>query len=526
MEDLAIQLDEIERQISQDANSAQTRLDSLYEANPQLFTTPENHARHILLDTYCKFRNNLEGKNDSLISIAETYYQQHGTPRQKMLCHLLHGVILDNAYKNGQAMSHFQTAISEGTGTNEHFLLGQTYSQMCDFCHSVEDYDCLKYAKAALHHYQLHGDPLYIEDARYFVAQSYLDKKLYDSCYHYIMEDLPNAAQHADTFILSKNTRLLAKCELYLGMYDSAMVHAKSVRSRYKTPLNYEDYGNLAQACAKLGLRSEASQYLDSAQILFSTLSYQRLYNYQSQARAYHDLGDDVKAYKSYNLYQALRDTIAENWTNTKVAAVQRDFVLLQLEKNKAEQTVKHNRMTGLLAILLIVMTGLCYHIHRNRLTRKHLEEINQLQNIKQELLTKELITRQENEQLLLEKVRQTELNKQHAIFCIKQTEPIQHFYQALQGKSRTTEADWQELDAIFHKLMPHFREVLMEKSDLNETEWRICQLQKLDFTPSEIGELVNRAPNSISSASARLFHKFHSESGGAKDWLEYIHSI
>ena len=141
-------------------------------------------------------------------------------------------------------------------------------------------------------------------------------------------------------------------------------------------------------------------------------------------------------------------------------------------------------------------------------------------------IIQQTLITRQENEQLLQEKVRQTELNKQHAIFCIKQTEPIQHFYQALQGKSRSTEADWQDLDAIFHKLMPHFREVLMEKSDLNETEWRICQLQKLDFTPSEIGELVNRAPNSISSASARLFHKFHSESGGAKDWLEYIHSI
>ena len=304
------------------------------------------------------------------------------------------------------------------------------------------------------------------------------------------------------------------------------MIHAKSVRSRYKTPLNYEDYGNLAQACAKLGFRSEAYQYLDSAQKLFSDFRHQRLYNYRSQAQAYHDLGDDVNAYNSYNLYQSLRDSVADIWTNTKVAAVQRDFVLLQLEKNKADQIVKRNKMIGYISILLIIVIGLCYHIHRNRITRKHLEKITQLQKIQQELLTKELVTRQENERLLQEKIRQTELNKQHAIFCIKQTEPIQHYYQSLQGKGRPTESDWQELDALFHKLLPHFREVLMEKADLNETEWRICQLQKLDFTTSEIGELINRAPNSISSASARLFHKTHSNTGGAKEWQDYIHSI
>ncbi|MCR5394748.1 MAG: hypothetical protein K6E86_05085, partial [Bacteroidales bacterium] len=243
-------------------------------------------------------------------------------------------------------------------------------------------------------------------------------------------------------------------------------------------------------------------------------------------ARTYHNLGDDVNAYKCYNMYLAIRDTIADSWTNKKVAAAQRDLVLRQLEKNKADQVIKRNKLMGFITILIIIVIGLCYHIHRNRITRKHLEEITQLQKRQQELLTKELASRQENERLLQEKVRQTELNKQHALFCIKQTEPIQHYYQALQGKGRPTDSDWQELDEIFHKLLPHFREVLMEKADLNETEWKICQLQKLDFTTSEIGELVNRAPNSISSASARLFHKTHSNAGGAKEWMDYIHSI
>lgn len=177
IEEMTVQLNEIEKMIPQDVDLARTKLDSLYETNRQLFTYPDIHARQILLNTYCKYRQNLEGKNDSLISVAETYFLQHGSPRQKMLCHFLHGVILNNALKNGQAMLHFQYAISEGVGTDDHFLMGQIYCHMCNFCHSVEDYDCLKYANAALNHYQEYGDSLYIEDARYFIAQSYLGKK-------------------------------------------------------------------------------------------------------------------------------------------------------------------------------------------------------------------------------------------------------------------------------------------------------------------------------------------------------------
>lgn len=526
LKELSTQLDEIEQLIPQDATLAQAKLDSLYETNTQLFTTPSFHARHILLDTYCKYRNNQEGRSDSLISIAEDYILQHGTIRQKMLCHLLHGVILNNSYNNSQAMLHFQYAASEGNGSDEHFLLGQIYSHMCDFCHTVEDYDCQKYAKAALYHYQQYGEPLYIEDAHYFVAMSYMDRKSYDSCYHYVKHNLQRATQNSDTFLLYKNTRLLAKCELHLGLYDSAIIHTNIIKSQYKEPFNYEDFGTLAQASAKIGHNSEAYQYLDSAQIMFSGFEYQRLYNYKSQAQAYHDIGDDVNAFKSYNLYQALRDTIADSWTAKKVATAQRDFVLLQLEKEKTEQTVKYYKMISLITLLFIIVIRLCYHIRRSKITRKRLEEINHLQIVKQELLTKELATRQENERLLQEQVRQIELNKQHAIFCIKQTEPIQHFNQALKGKYRIQESDWQKLDTVFQELLPNFREVLQETSKLNEIEWRICQLQKLDYTPREIGELVNRASNSISSASARLFSKTHLAAGGAREWLEYIHSI
>ena len=193
------------------------------------------------------------------------------------------------------------------------------------------------------------------------------------------------------------------------------------------------------------------------------------------------------------------------SWSKRKVMVEQRDFVAQQLIETKMRQTITFYKMVSIIALLLMLITGLCYRAYRNKLTQKHLQEINRL---------------------LDEQVRQIELNKRQAIFCIKQTEPVQHFKSVLQGKGKVINQDWQELDKIFQEMLPLFREVLMEKSELSDIEWRICQLQKLDFSSSEIGVLVNRASNTISSASARLCLKVLNREGGAREWSEYIHSI
>ena len=503
-ERLSMQLDDIEQQIPLNTNRAKVRLDSLYAATPQLFATPYNQARYILLDTYCNYRTNQEGSNDSLISVAEEYLLPNGTIRQKILCHLLHGVILDNANNNGLAMIHFQKAAIVGEGSDEHFLLGQVYCQMSRFCNSIDDYDCQKYALKALHHYSLHGNELYIEDAHYFVGLSLWKNQQYDSCWQYVKRNLERAELIVDKYIKWKNTRLLAMCELHLNQYDSAWVHIMDLREKYRLPFNYVDYNLLAQISAKMKRKSLAYQYLDSAQT-FNNYIYQRLTNYLSQAFTYHDLGEDDKAYHCYHQYQSLRDTLSGIWSDKKVMVEQRDFVAQQLTETKMRNTILKYRLTSIILVLLMFLTSLVFKFYKDKIKRRHLQEINRL---------------------LDEQVRQMELNKQQAIFCIKQTEPVQHFKAALQGEGKATPQDWQNLDNIFHELLPQFREILMENSELNEIDWKICQLQKLDFSNSEIALLVNRAPSSVSSASARLCQKVLQRDGGAAEWSKYIHSI
>ena len=91
------ELDRIHAMIQENPTGAQTALDSLYQAESEVFSSPQLQARHILLDTYCKFKKFQEGTNDSLITIAEDYLLQHGSDYEKTLRLLFHGIM---SYRN------------------------------------------------------------------------------------------------------------------------------------------------------------------------------------------------------------------------------------------------------------------------------------------------------------------------------------------------------------------------------------------------------------------------------------------
>lgn len=92
---------------------------------------------------------------------------------------------------------------------------------------------------------------------------------------------------------------------------------------------------------------------------------------------------------------------------------------------------------------------------------------------------------------------------------------------------NRGVNADqWNKLQNLFDDKFPKFEKKLRSQCNLSLTEWRIYQLQKLNFSTKEIANIVCLAPNSVSMASNRLFRKTHHTKGGAKDWVAYIKSI
>ncbi|MBP5679864.1 MAG: hypothetical protein J6X31_02295, partial [Bacteroidales bacterium] len=129
----------IEKQIRTNPEVALSSLDSLANAEKELFQKEEFHARYILLNTYANYRLDLEGKDDSLINIATQYFLAHGSAHDKLLSQLLHGGILINSEKYGEALYQLKGALNDGQITQDHLLLGQTYANLTRLCAIVLD---------------------------------------------------------------------------------------------------------------------------------------------------------------------------------------------------------------------------------------------------------------------------------------------------------------------------------------------------------------------------------------------------
>lgn len=93
-------------------------------------------------------------------------------------------------------------------------------------------------------------------------------------------------------------------------------------------------------------------------------------------------------------------------------------------------------------------------------------------------------------------------------------------------ARQEVPHVDWAGMDVLFAQRLPHFGKALRELSPLSDIEWRVCQLLKLGFSPSQIALLASRSPEAISSIRRRLYAKVFQKKGSPADWDAFIESL
>ena len=88
------------------------------------------------------------------------------------------------------------------------------------------------------------------------------------------------------------------------------------------------------------------------------------------------------------------------------------------------------------------------------------------------------------------------------------------------------SENDWEELDQIVNSAYPNFKKKLNELVSLNEQDYRICLLTKINVKPIHIAQLTAHSPEAISSSRRRLYQKYTNKKGKPQDWDEIIHLL
>ena len=85
---------------------------------------------------------------------------------------------------------------------------------------------------------------------------------------------------------------------------------------------------------------------------------------------------------------------------------------------------------------------------------------------------------------------------------------------------------DWAEIERQVRRLYPTFRNHLYSLHAFSETEYRVCLLLKLHFTPTEISTALCKDKSTVSAIRSRLYAKVFGTKGSSKAWDEFIEQI
>lgn len=483
-------LSRIEYQIMEDPKLAQYHLDSLGRAESDILSSGELQARFILLDTYCKFRCLEESSNDSLIDIADRYFSHGGSAHDQLLSKFLHGIILCNVGKYDEALLKFKEAEAVGQPCSDHFLLGQLFGQMSLLCNHLNDADFPVYAQKSLDEYEEKGDSLYILDSKVNRAIALLECQQEDESLAQLKDYLPVAEQMKDSFIIAKIYHYMGAVETKTGQFDSAFVHLKKSLD-CKVPIFRVNTYSFLSVCYGYFQQRDSALYCHQLVQTEDSSADKNSVCQMNAAYMYKYLGENDAAFDCYTKFHQIVDESQSKRLANSFSKGEHDYA----EECFSRLKRKYKTMS-LCSLYLALALFICVSI-----------------------IAFKWKCRKEDEAEPDEKMKST-------LQGMKQSTIVLRLRQLALDEKPACEADWVELDRVFEELLPSFRRKLFDQYELNDLEWHICQLQKLDFSNKEISTLICRAKNTISSVNVRLFKRKFGKMGRSAEWHEYIRHL
>lgn len=146
-------------------------------------------ARHALLSSIAADKSYIDIEDDSIISVASSYYLKHGSPEDKATSLYYHGLVNKNAGDLSSAILRFEEAQKCAEKAGNHHLLGLICRNRSEIYDALTDYPSeLVDIKSAVDNFNIAGDTLYSLYMLFNLANCYtmLDKgkdaqKTYDS---------------------------------------------------------------------------------------------------------------------------------------------------------------------------------------------------------------------------------------------------------------------------------------------------------------------------------------------------------
>ena len=542
--------------------------DSLSEAAPQRAMTlidslegesDMNKSRHMkLLLLKAKVRNKLAMpmSTDSLKYIAD-YFDKHGDSNERMLAYYILGCAYFDGKDAPMALQYFHEAAAKAdtTDSNSDFLtLHRIHAWSAEILRSQfafsdafhENSLAFKYAMKAKD--TLNAIITYEQKANIYKLKGNIDsainirEKLYGlySKYGYKRETAYSLGPLIDIYAkngnISKAKHALDVYEKMSGRFDKYGKIKKGLEIFYAIKgyyyLSINDYDS-ARLCFDKCLKTTSNYPNDFG------------YSYEGLTELYKKLHRPDSVAKYSELTRQMSDTIYARMSTEHLQQMQAMYNYNRYRQNaeEAEKDALRTKYISIIIIMAIMAAAIggalavrTYIIRKRRARVDEIKEykrkINELEMSKAELESINNGLNVEVNRMIEEKTKKidilkTEYEKNFNNVKDKDLFECEPIVIQIRWKARKTTKpmDKDEISRL-KELFKDYRPLSNWENTLNNNEYLICLLVRLDFVPAEICILTDLSSSNISNIRKRLLEKMTGREGSPKDFDKYIKSL
>nr|WP_304638045.1 hypothetical protein [uncultured Muribaculum sp.] len=535
-------------------DSAIALLDSLSPAINQ--ADRATRMRYDLMLIKSRDKAYIEHRNDSMIAPVVEYFTGHSDPDLTPLALYYAGRVYSDLGDAPRALDYFQQALTTiGDDTIKHYGIYKVcHSQMAElFMHQRLYRYALESAEKAVDLTSKSTLPIdYITIGGVFSSLGVQDSifPLYNKAYEMAL------AQN-DINVISRVQRQIAWEYYDMGEIDKA----DSVLNRLKNVdkiIDYKDqyYGIWARVKVEKGDYKSSFPYIkwlvDSGNVYDKSYANAALANYYKEMPNEYD-----KSIKHFNRYILLLDSVNKLKQTDAIAKIQGyyNYSLIKdanhkLKEENSQKTMVIVILSSILFSIVIITLLIIRELkgkrtilsYRNIILKSlfkstyiiSIEYRNNLQKNVDELSEELSIVGNHKSELTL-KLAKSKLKLKEIDISIEERAEnhlrlmnsdivIQLRNYLNNEKKRISSGMWDELSKAVDNSYPDFTHKLINICGINNNEYRISLLIKIEFLPSEIATLLCKSRVAISSTRKRLSENiFTVETSSPKDWDEFI---
>ena len=485
--------------------------------------------------------------SDSLILLVLHYYIEKRDERHLPEAYYYAGRVYRDLEDAPQALDYFEKAIDALPINEGYQLKSKIYSQMGTLFLYQKTYE-----DSANMVFNLRD-----------IADSYRCIDQNDSSIYYFQKAYNLAEVQGNQKLMAMVQNQMASLYSNLGKYDLAR---KLLQPSLDT-LDIHSKSGIFSIASKLYHRMG---YIDSASYYYNELlkcgtiyAKQTAHKGLAKIAILHD--NPQKALLHLNQYIQYTDFIHQITDTENVRRLNSlyNYQLREKENNrlKIENKEKQNLIIYIISIGLFIIASLFAYLQRNKRKKQLLKiQLKNLRQLKEEQYKKSSLFIEENkrkieelEQKLQEAdqtnhILRTQLKEQIelTLYTNKQAEIeltrrkqsnstlleseiykyIQKQLTTKTNKKLLSNNDWKELEKVINNTYEGFSKNLRNYYDLNEHEYSVCLLIKINIPPIDIAKLTNHSKEAITSTRRRLYEKVFGKKGSPKDWDEFILSL